>query len=124
MDFQEALSIHKELFPKANVRSQLLQFNEEKAEYETADNIEDAYNEYGDLIFVIISLMRFEETREIATLLLDIYYFSYPIEEQNIFMNHLAKAITKVRARCADKKYKLIDGIYKRDKNLYRSVKC
>ena len=124
MDFQKALSIHKELFPMASVHSQLLQFNEEKTEYETAESIEEAYCEYGDLLFVIISLMRFEETREVAGLLLDMYYFSYPIEEQKTFMSYLAKAIMKVKVRCADKKYKLIDGVYKRDKNLYRSKKC
>jgi hypothetical protein len=36
MDFQKALDIHKELFPMASVHSQLLQFNEEKEEYERA----------------------------------------------------------------------------------------
>lgn len=122
MDFQKALSIHKELFPMASVHSQLLQFNEEKEEYETAETVEEAYCEYGDLLFVIISLLRFEETREVASVLLDVYYFSYPVDEQKTLMKYLCQAIMKVKARCDDKKYKLVDGVYKRDKNLYRRL--
>lgn len=118
MNFQIALEFHKNIFPKATVISQLLHLNEEIEEMETASSLEKALDELGDILFVAISLLRFEETKIIAELVLDKYYFSYPVEEQKEFMKRLDKAVKKVESRKATY---IFDGKrYTRNKNIYK----
>lgn len=119
MNFEQALIIHKKLFPKATYRSQILKFNEEFDEYNTAEALEDVKNEYGDLLFVIISMRRFPETSKIAEILLDKYYFNYSIDQRKRFMKYLERAVEKVKQRCSENRYQFVNGIYTR-KNFYK----
>lgn len=111
-NFIQAEQDHAVIFPRANVKSQILKLNEEWKEYNNATSIEDALSEYGDFLLVCISLRRFSDTRLMADALLDKYYFSYPADEQKTFMKYIEKAVNKCRAR----PYYFKDGIYDRDR--------
>lgn len=115
-DFKEAEKEHKRMFPLATPETQLRKLNEEWSEHATAASIEEAYEEYGDFLFVCISLRRFVETLIVAEALLDKYYFSYPVEEQKIFMKYLQEAVNKVRIRIEKKEYNYKDGSYDRER--------
>lgn len=115
-NFKEAEKEHKRMFPLATPETQLRKLNEEFDEYVTATSIEEAYEEYGDLLFVCISFRRFAETHIIADALLERYFFSKPVEEQKIFMKYLQESVNKVKIRIAKKEYKYKDGSYDRER--------
>lgn len=111
MDFVQALEKHKEIFPLATVESQIDKFNEEFEELQNAN--EDEYaDEYGDLMFVILSFRRFEKLRPLSKVLLNKYYFSKRVENRKQIMKMLAAAIK----RCEKREYYYEHGIYKRNK--------
>ena len=116
MDFKLGLFIHQKLFPKATARSQILQLNEEIKEYETAECIGDKHEELGDVINVIVSLMRFEETKNIAKVLMRYYYFNRDPDERAKRMKYYEKSLKKCKERVSQHRYEFTDGLYKRSK--------
>lgn len=112
MDFREAINKHKQLFPKATVESQLFKLNEEYAELQDAKGTDNYENEYGDLLFVILSLRRFASTQAIAEILLDKYYFSKRVTTRKRIMRFLDAAIKRVEKR----HYYYEKGLYYRNK--------
>ena len=115
-NFKEAEKEHKRMFPLATPETQLRKLNEEFNEYVTATSVEEAYQEYGDFLFVCISFRRFVKTHIIADALLERYYFSKAVEEQKLLMKYLQRDVTKVRIRMAKKEYKYKDGSYDRER--------
>ena len=115
-NFKEAEKEHERMFPLATPETQLRKLNEEFDEYVTATSVEEAYQEYGDLLFVCISFRRFAETHIIADALLERYYFSKPVEEQKLLMKYLQRAVNKVRIRIEKKEYNYKDGYYDRER--------
>lgn len=120
MDFQQGLEIHKKLFPRATVHSQITQLNEELKELSEAYSTENRNEELGDVINVAVSLMRFEETKNIACYILDKFYFSQNIEEQKRRIKYYERALEKCKKRISDERYYFVNGLYKRDKNFYK----
>ena len=104
------------MFPLATPETQLMKLNEEFDEYITATSVEEAYEEYGDFLFVCISFRRFVKTHIIADALLEKYYFSKPVEEQKLLMKYLQRAVTKVKIRIEKKEYNYKDGYYDRER--------
>ena len=115
-DFKEAEKEHKRMFPLATPETQLRKLNEEWSEHATAASIEEAYEEYGDFLFVCMSFRRFVQTHIIADALLEKYYFSKPVEEQKTLMQYLQRAVNKVRIRVEKKEYNYKDGSYDRER--------
>lgn len=120
MDFQQGLEIHKKLFPRATVHSQITQLNEELKELSEAYSTKNKNEELGDVINVAVSLMRFEETKNIACYILDKFYFNQNIEEQKRRMKYYERALEKCKKRISDERYYFVNGLYKRDKNFYK----
>lgn len=115
-NFKEAEKEHKRMFPLATPETQLKKLNEEFDEYVTATSVEEAYQEYGDFLFVCISFRRFVKTHIIADALLERYFFSKPVEEQKTLMQYLQRAVNKVRIRIEKKEYQYKDGSYDRER--------
>jgi hypothetical protein len=113
MYFEKELEIHKEIFPLATPQDQLWHLCEELNEMQQAKD--DTYwEEWGDALFVAISLQRFEHTKPLAELMLNILYFSYSKQAQSVLDDHLAKVIEKVKSR----KYYFVNEKYEREKNV------
>lgn len=117
MDFEKGRLIHKKLFPKATVYSQISQLNEEIKEYNDAEKKEDFEEELGDILNVAVSLLDFKETEYIGEYILHKEYFSKGVSEQKKRMKLYEKAIEKCKQRVSDARYKFVNGVYKRDKN-------
>lgn len=115
-DFIQAEKEHRLIFRRATPQSQILKLNEKWEEYQNAKSTEEGCCKYGDFLFIIISLRRFRETQIIADALLDKYYFSYPVEEQKIFMKYLQNAIDNARIRMAKKQYYYKNGLYDQER--------
>lgn len=114
MTFQEIVKIHERLFPNATLAGQWQQFGEELSEYLSARTVSEALDEFGDLLFVIISIMRWDEKS--ANHLLGMFYFEYPVNEQKVIMKRIEKAIKKVEERCSRNLYVCDNGHYTRKK--------
>lgn len=112
MYFEKELNIHKKIFPLAVPEDQLMHLCEELKEMDEAED--DFLNEWADALFVAISLQRFEHTKYLAEIMLDVLYFNYSVETQEILNEHLAQAIKKVKSR----KYYFINNHYERAKNV------
>ena len=112
MHFEKELEIHKQIFPHATPQDQLWHLCEELNEMDEAE--EDFLKEWADALFVAISLQRFKHTKYLAKIMLDVLYFNYSTETQEILNEHLAQAIKKVKSR----KYYFINNHYERDKNV------
>ena len=123
MDFKQGLEVHKKLFPKATAYSQLVKLDEELQELKSAGSTANLHEEIGDVINVAVSLKRFKETQNIAEFILDNVYFNHNIEEQKQRMKYYEKALNKCMKRISEERYYYLNGLYLRDKNLYKSVK-
>jgi hypothetical protein len=112
MLFKKEVNIHKKIFPLATPEDQLMHLCEELKEMDEADD--NFLDEWADALFVAISLQRFEHTKYLAEIMLNVLYFNYSIETQLVLDEHLAKAIKKVKSR----KYYFINNHYEREKNV------
>ena len=124
MNFTEGLKIHEKLFPKATVHSQIVQLNEELEELKNAVSTADLYEEIGDVLFVAVSLMRFDNTKNIADFILDLMYYKQNVKEQKRRLKYFEKSIEKSKKKISDERYYFQNRIYKRDKNFYKEEKC
>ena len=118
--FNTIIDIHKQLFPKATYKSQLLHYNEEILELEKATSTEEYREELADVIIVVISLMRFEETRQVAENLLQFHYFNLPLAEKETMQKYIDKCIDKIKLRVSDNRYILANGRYIRNDKFYK----
>ena len=118
--FNTIIDIHKQLFPKATYKSQLLHYNEEILELEKAPSTEEYREELADVIIVVISLMRFEETRQVAENLLQFHYFNLPLAEKETMQKYIDKCIDKIKLRVSDNRYILANGRYIRNDKFYK----
>lgn len=116
MDFDLALIIHEKLFPKATPYSQLTQLNEELGEYDKAESFAQIKEETGDVVFVAVSLLRFEETKHIGKAILNLFYYSLTDVNRFNVMKYLEKSIDKTKKRVSEERYKFVEGLYKRSK--------
>lgn len=116
MDFDLALIIHEKLFPKAIPYSQLTQLNEELGEYDKAESFAQIKEETGDVVFVAVSLLRFEETKHIGKAVLNLFYYSLTDVNRFNVMKYLEKSIDKTKKRVSEERYKFVEGLYKRSK--------
>lgn len=112
MYFDEYIKLHKKIFPLATAESQLKKFCEEYNEFGEAEENTNFTEEWGDSLFVAISLQRFKETENLAELLIDNLYFKYGSQTQVKIHKYLDKAVKKVQSR----EYKFINGKYVREK--------
>ena len=118
--FNTIVDIHKQLFPKATYKSQLLHYNEEILELENATSTEEYREELADVIIVVISLMRFEETKQVAENLLQFHYFNLPLAEKETMQKYIDKCVDKVKLRVSDNRYILANGRYIRNDKFYK----
>lgn len=118
--FNTIIDIHKQLFPKATYKSQLLQYNEEILELESAISTEEYREELADVIVVVISLRRFEETKQVAENLLQFHYFNLPLAEKETMQKYIDKCIDKIKLRVSDNRYILANGRYIRNDKFYK----
>ena len=117
MFFEKELEIHKEIFPLANPQDQLWHLCEELNEVTECCNNKDYDNvklEIADVLFIAISLQRFEHTKELSDIMIYNFYRQYPRAIQNEIEKNLEKVIEKVKSR----KYYFINGHYEREKNV------
>lgn len=120
MDFSLGGEIYKKLFPKASPRSQLIQLNEELEELREARTIGNLHEKIGDVITVAVSLLKFEETKNIGQFILDKIYFNQELDERKKIMKYYANSLEKCKQRISDARYSFANGLYKRDKNFYK----
>ena len=120
MDFSLGGEIYKKLFPKASPRSQLIQLNEELEELREARTIGNLHEKIGDVITVAVSLLRFEETKNIGQFILDKMYFNQELDERKKIMKYYANSLEKCKKRVSDARYCFANGLYKCDKNFYK----
>ena len=118
--FNTIIDIHKQLFPKATYKSQLLHYNEEILELENATSTEEYREELADVVIVVISLMRFEETKQVAENLLQFHYFNLPLAEKETMQKYIDKCVDKVKLRVSDNRYILANGRYIRNDKFYK----
>ena len=118
--FNTIIDIHKQLFPKATYKSQLLHYNEEILELENATSTEEYREELADVVIVVISLMRFEETKQVAENLLKFHYFNLPLAEKETMQKYIDKCVDKVKLRVSDNRYILANGRYIRNDKFYK----
>lgn len=116
MNFETAEKYHVLFFPDATPEGQWIQFGEELCEMLRAETLSKAMDEYGDLLFVIVSLNRFESTRAAGRDLMQKYYFDLPPDERKAVMKRLEKAILKVSERVRKGLYENKNGLYTRKK--------
>lgn len=112
MYFIKELEIHKQIFPQATPEDQLLHLCEELNEMKLAK--ETKLDEWGDALFVAISLQRFEHTKQLANMMFNDLYFNHNEIRQQVIYKHLQKAVDKVKSR----KYFFVNGRYERNKNV------
>lgn len=112
MYFEKEVKIHEKIFPQATPEDQLMHLCEELNEMAEADD--NFLDEWGDSLFVAISLQRFEHTIRLAELAIGELYLNYSSDTQELLYKHLKKAIKKVKSR----KYYFINGKYEREKNV------
>ena len=112
MYFEEYVKIHEKIFPQATSESQLKKFCEEYREFGEAEEHNNFMEEWGDSLFVAISLQRFKESQNLAELLIDNLYHRYSEIEQKKIKKYLDKAVQKVQSRT----YTFVNGEYVREK--------
>lgn len=120
IDFLQGVEVHKKLFPLATKSSQIIQLNEELEELDNAETTEEVQEETGDVLVVGVSLLRFEETKNIGAFILQKFYFDYPVKEQKERLKWFNKSIEKCKKRISDERYYYVNGLYKRNKNFYK----
>lgn len=120
IDFSQGVEVHKKLFPLATKSSQVIQLNEELEELDRAETNEEVQEETGDVLVVAVSLLRFEETRQIGAFILQKFYFDYGVEEQKKRLKWFNDSLEKCKKRISDERYYYINGLYKRNKNFYK----
>ena len=118
--FNTIIDIHKQLFPEATYKSQLLQYNEEVKELEEAQLLSEKKEELADVIIVVLSLRRFEETKQVAENLLQFHYFNLPLAEKETMQKYIDKCVDKVKLRVSDNRYILANGRYIRNDKFYK----
>lgn len=112
MYFEEYVKIHENIFPQATSESQLKKFCEEYREFGEAEEHNNFMEEWGDSLFVAVSLQRFKESENLAELLIDNLYHRYSEIEQKKIKKYLDKAVKKVQSRT----YTFVNGEYVREK--------
>lgn len=120
IDFSQGVEVHKKLFPLATKSSQIIQLNEELEELDNAETNEEVQEETGDVLVVAVSLLRFEETRQIGAFILQKFYFDYGVEEQKKRLKWFNDSLEKCKKRISDERYYYINGLYKRNKNFHK----
>lgn len=118
--FNEIIDIHKKLFPKATYKSQLLQYDEEIKELEDAKLQSEKREELADVIIVVLSLMRFEETKRVAETLINFHYFNLPLEEKELMKKYIDKCVDKIKLRVGNDMYIIANGRYIRNDKFYK----
>ena len=111
MDFSLGIEIHKKIFPKATAHSQIVQLNEELSELSAAYSEKNRQEELGDVITVAVSLLRFEETKNIGQFILDKMYFNQDLDERKKIMKYYANSLEKCKKRISDARYTFVNGL-------------
>lgn len=109
---------HTQIFPKATISTQMVKLSEEMKEFLAATTIIDRENEGGDVLYVIISLLRFPSIKAVTDFLLyNFFYSKNPVTKKNL-IRILKLTMKKVADRNEKGAYYWSNGCYKRNKKL------
>lgn len=114
----QILTQHKEFFPKATISTQMEKLSEEMAEFLKATSILDREDEGGDVLYVIISLLRFPEIKSVTDFLLYNFYYSKEPKIKENLNRILKRTAQKVEARHKKGAYEWTGSKYERNKSL------
>lgn len=108
---------HKQFFPNATVGTQIAKLSEELEEYTKAYTLIDRDGERGDILYVLVSLLRFPEIQYVANYLLQKFHYEQPesIREHNLML--LLDTAKKVEDRYNNGVYYWTGTHYERDKS-------
>ena len=99
ISFVNVLEWHKGFFPEATFKSQLVHLAQEIKELNNAVTDQERLEEGADVVIVLISLRRFEETKEMAENLLNYYYFNTGIDTTKRILKEIEKKIEIINKR-------------------------
>ena len=111
------LTQHKEFFPNATVSIQAEKLSEEMFEFFNATTLFDRENEGGDVLYVIISLLRFPEIKHLTDFLLYQFYYSKEPKIKENLLRILEATANKVEERYKKGAYYWTGTHYERDRS-------
>ena len=99
ISFTDVLEWHKKFFPEATPKSQLVHLAQEIKELNNAKTDQERLEEGADVVIVLISFRRFEETKEMAEDLLNYYYFNTGLDTMKRIRTEIKKKIELINKR-------------------------
>lgn len=108
---------HKEIFPNATLETQVSKLGEELLELKRAYTRKEKESERGDVLYVVVSLMRFPEASGLVDYFLDTMYFNKSDMVKARLNNTLYMTGCKVLARHNKGAYYWTGTNYERDKS-------
>lgn len=111
------LAQHELFFPKATVSTQMEKLSEEMNEFLHSTSLADREDEGGDVLYVIISLLRFPEIKSVTDFLLYNFYYSKEPKIKKNLIRILERTANKVSDRYSKGVYYWTGTHYERDKS-------
>lgn len=112
------LEQHENIFPNATLETQVVKLGEELNELKIAESQEDKMGELGDVLYVVCSLLRFQNTEGVFNFIMDTLYHCKTDSEKELIRETLANTICKVSRRHNKGAYYWDGTHYKRDKTI------
>ena len=111
------LTQHKEFFPNATITTQIEKLSEEMGEFTSSTTLFDRDNEHGDVLYVIVSLLRFPEIKNFTDFLLYQFYYKEEPKTKEHLLHILEQTANKVSDRYSRGVYYWTGTHYERDKS-------